>query len=375
MSIFGGFMSAVVGFSLVLNSFALPYNSDKRIVDYVELGVPSMQSFEVDTASRCPWDMILFDNKLYVGGGDYGDDTGPVDIWAYDLTKECWENTGNVPDEEVDRFAVIDGQLIAPGIDPKDDWSLGNYYIKTDNGWETVRTIPNGIHNFDMVEYDGKLFAGIGVISGSYPVVCSEDKGKTFYQIPFERNGGEVDTSKWSVVRVYDFLFLNGDMYVFLPNSDDHTYDAYKYIDGKFVFDNECIKKVFRKSFSHRSMSANYYIDGRLYLTFGILYSTDNMNDFLKIKIFEKGIVYDLCEYKGRLYALYGEANDDGTYNTSVWVKKKGETDEFIKLFEFNYDIPPVSFVCNGKDYYIGMGKIDEENSKNGMILFVDIFK
>ncbi|MBQ4116012.1 MAG: hypothetical protein IJD37_01410, partial [Clostridia bacterium] len=128
MSIFGGFMSAVVGFSLVLNSFALPYNSDKRIVDYVELGVPSMQSFEVDTASRCPWDMIIWDEKVYIGSGDYGSNAGPVDIWCYDIQESTWKNSGTVPDEEISRFCVVDNALVAPGIDPTEDWSYGNYY-------------------------------------------------------------------------------------------------------------------------------------------------------------------------------------------------------------------------------------------------------
>ena len=74
---------------------------------YTELGIPLSERYPEGIRARCPWDMTVFDGKLYIGGGDYDANSGPVDIWCYDIDNGTWENSGTVPDEEINRFAVI----------------------------------------------------------------------------------------------------------------------------------------------------------------------------------------------------------------------------------------------------------------------------
>lgn len=147
-------------------------------ITYVELGIPTASRYSEGIRARCPWDMIVWNEKLYVGSGDYDSNSGPVDIWRYDTTKGVWENSGTVPDEEISRFCVIGDVLVAPGIDPTEDWTYGNYYKQDGEEWVKVRNISGGMHNFDMVEYNGSIFCGLGVASGEYPVVYSADDGK-----------------------------------------------------------------------------------------------------------------------------------------------------------------------------------------------------
>ena len=96
---------------------------------YTELGIPTSERYSEGVTARSPWDMATYENKLYIGSGDYDTNAGPVDMWCYDIDKKTWSNSGTVPEEEIDRFCVIDNKLVVPGIDPQEDWSLGNYYV------------------------------------------------------------------------------------------------------------------------------------------------------------------------------------------------------------------------------------------------------
>ena len=44
-------------------------------------------------------------------------------------------------------------------------------------GWNKVRTLPGGIHNYDMIEYDGAAFAGLSTPLGAL-VARSTDGGE-----------------------------------------------------------------------------------------------------------------------------------------------------------------------------------------------------
>lgn len=73
-------------------------------------------------------DLKAFDGKLYVGHGDWGLNSGPTDLWYYDLHKQEFVKQGQIEDEAADQFRVINGRLYVPGTDPQEDWSLGNFY-------------------------------------------------------------------------------------------------------------------------------------------------------------------------------------------------------------------------------------------------------
>ncbi len=356
---------------VVCISFASCFTS--KTVEYTELGIPLSERYSQGVRARCPWDMYIWDGKIYIGSGDYDSNAGPVDIWAYDIENKAWENTGTVPDEEVSRFLVIDGKLTVPGIDPKDDWTFGNYYVLENGEWCTIRTISGGLHNFDMVEYQGMIFAGLGVYSGEYPIVCSRDGGKTFTPIEMQKDGKAFDTSGSEVVRISDLFVFDGNLYAaFRYGETEITYDLYKYENGVFVYDNQLYQKIHQIKFFNSIIASKTEFKCNMFFTTGYLYATSDMSDFTRVSFPNSEIVYDLYVKDDILYALCGVKQSDGKYKVSVWKNSSGQTLAFSEAFNFVYDIPPMSMVYDGDTFYIGMGDSSSNNNKNGMIISVN---
>ncbi len=342
-------------------------------VGYLELGIPTQSRYLKGIRARCPWDMIIWDEKLYIGSGDYGLNAGPVDIWCYDIQESTWENSGTVPDEEISRFCVVGNALVAPGIDPTEDWSYGNYYKLDADTWVKSRNILGGIHHFDMVEYNGSIFCGLGVASGEYPVVCSVDNGETFKSVPMYKDGVLLDTSTSEKVRVYDLFVLNDTLYAFFRYGDTEiTYDLYRYENGIFVYDNPWHEKIDYVVHRNNIMGGKAEFNGYIFFTTGYLYATADMANLTCIRFSNSQVVYDVCVYNNVVYALCAEQKKDGRYIVSVWKNSGKNATDFSEVFQFAYEVPPLSFACDDKGFYFGMGNYSAEHDKNGMVLFVD---
>jgi len=326
--------------------------------------------------ARNPWDMVIFENKLYIGSGDYDSNAGPVDMWCYDIENSSWSNSGTLPEEEVDRFCLINNTLAVPGIDPQEDWTLGNYYILENEQWVKIRNIKGGMHTFDIVEFDGILFAGLGVSSGEYPIVCSTDGGKTFESIPFQKEGVNIDTSGSKNVRVYDLFVMGSNLYAtFMYGDSEITYDLYRYENEVFVFDNQWYGKIHQIKFANNIVSGKAQLGDNIFFTTGYLYATEDMANFTRIVFPDSQTVYDICRDEKYLYALCGKVQDDGTYKVSVYRNDGRIITNFHEVFNFVYEIPPLSIASQNGNFYIGMGDTENTHEKNGMILFVEYSK
>ena len=343
---------------------------------YTELGIPTSERYSEGVTARSPWDMATYENKLYIGSGDYDTNAGPVDMWCYDIDKKTWSNSGTVPEEEIDRFCVIDNKLVVPGIDPQEDWSLGNYYVLDDNQWVKKRNIEGGLHTFDIVEFDGILFAGLGVLKGSYPVVCSKDNGESFENVIFYKDGEKLDTTGSQNVRVYDLFVFKDKLYaVFMYGDSEITYDLYRYENGVFVYDNQWYGKVSQIEFTNNIITGKTQFKDNMYFTTGYLHTTEDRTNLTYIIFPDEQVVYDICTDEKYLYALCANKQEDGTYKVSVYRNDGQMITNFHEIFNFVYDVPPLSIVCKDNNFYIGMGDTNNIHDKNGMILFVEYAK
>ena len=343
---------------------------------YTELGIPTSERYSEGVTARSPWDMAINENKLYIGSGDYDTNAGPVDMWCYDIDKKTWSNSGTVPEEEIDRFCVIDNKLVVPGIDPQEDWSLGNYYVLDGNQWVKKRNIEGGLHTFDIVEFDGMLFAGLGVLKGSYPVVCSKDNGETFENVIFYKDGEKIDTTGSQNVRVYDLFVFKDKLYaVFMYGDSEITYDLYRYENGMFVYDNQWYGKVSQIKLTNNIITGKTQFKDNMYFTTGYLHTTEDMTNLTYIIFPDEQVVYDICTDEKYLYALCANKQEDGTYKVSVYRNDGEMITNFHEMFNFVYDVPPLSIVCKDNNFYIGMGDTNNTHDKNGMILFVEYAK
>ena len=343
-----------------------------------ELGIPLLEQYPEDPMSRLVWDMHLLDGKLYVGSGNYDKNSGPVDIWYYDLNASNWNKEGTLPDEEINRFLMINGKLTIPGTDPRDDWGFGNYYVREESGWKTYRDIPGGIHCFDIVEFDDALFFGLGVTAGETPIARSADGGKTFESVPMKKAGKPLVTDMGGVIRSYNFFVFGGDLYAlftYVSKGDEpRLTELYKYNTEKneFWYADNWQKKVPSGFVRNTFACAKVTVGDTLFFTTGALYKTKDMKTIEPVNFKEKALTVDLIEDESGVYALRSAGNQKDGYTISVW--KNIVSGDFEQLFEFKYGVAALCFEKDGNYFYFGMGEqkfadAGEENLLNGMVL------
>ncbi len=353
-------------------------NKPQSQVTIKELGIPTMEQYSEDLVSRCPWDMTVWNNKLYVGAGDYGANTGPVDCMTYDLQTATWENSGTVLEESIARFCVVNNTLMIPGIDStKDGHLLGEYYSLQEGEWQLNRTLPGGVHCFDLVAFKGQLFAGLGVAQGEYPAAVSSDQGKTFTQVPFYKDGQPIETTK-DAIRVYDLFVLKQTLYaVYIAENNEtgksHNFECsfYRYDGNKFVYEtawDPCYETI---GATQIPFAAKEVFRDRLFVATGYWYRSDDRLTSIEQVSFENMITLDLLQQGDCLYALNNTPCKDGTFDISVWRTDSG--DSFEQILCFNYKSPALSFALNGETFYIGIGNPNLQHQSNGTILAVTL--
>ena len=146
-------------------------------------------------------ELKVFNNRLYIGHGDYGINTGPTDVISCDLQSGEARREFTVQEEAITLYRVLDGKLVVPGVDSTEGWELGNIYVLEKDGWKKLRTVPKGVHVFDVIAWNGRWYASIGssIPAGHQTkeairpgaVLSSSDQGKTWrweYTTPHEKN-------------------------------------------------------------------------------------------------------------------------------------------------------------------------------------------
>lgn len=112
-----------------------------------------------------------------------GSDGGDVYIW--DLETGRPRRVFQVQEQGVTMIRELGSKLVIPGADAMESWDLGNLYMSFDKGdsWQKLRTIPVGVHIWDVCEWRNKLYASTGSVRDGfgYGAVCeSEDGGRSW---------------------------------------------------------------------------------------------------------------------------------------------------------------------------------------------------
>lgn len=330
--------------------------SKNKIVKPADLGVPYLDIYAKEQVnSRLSDDMTVFDGKLYVGGGDYGANTGPVYVMSYDLERGVWGKSSEaLPDEQIKRFALVDGELAILGTDPKEDWTMGNYYVLRDGKWETLRVLPSGIHCFDYAEFEGEGFFGLGVNSGDYPVVRFDGEGYT--AVEFYKDGEPLDTSVYETVRVYNLFEYRGELYAFFAFDKAGEDGAKSYYMDLYRYDGEAFEYAFG-SLPAEDMpdivttdSAAYFVMNRTLLV------THDLTGFSGIALGKDIKVSDIIEADGSIFVLGWKPVSENYYEIAVFEEKNGE---FEKRFGFFAYATAGAFCKDGDTFYISLSERD----------------
>lgn len=311
------------------------------------------------------WDLCIFDGSLYIGAGDYDINISPASAYRYDLKDECFYTCGAIPDEQIDRFCVINDKLYIPGCDPTGDWSKGNYYLLENGEFKTYRNIPYAVHCFDMVEHDGMLFAATGLteVNESFPVSVSTDGGVSFVSAKAERKSEEHVFNR----RVYKLFKHENELYA-LNGSDLYRYDG-----EKFVFESSWQNKLVGGYPFYTQIAESAYFKGKTYFTTGYLFHFADARN-LQYTVFENAIVTDLAVYNNRLYVLCAKQLDNGNYLICLTVSDDGSSFKTVKAIE--YGLPALSFALDDNELYLGIGDIGQSNMElKGNILKTEVLE
>ncbi|MCP4402327.1 MAG: hypothetical protein GY801_34105 [bacterium] len=174
---------------------------------------PSVESIY----ARNIWDLQVYNNRLYLGAGNSSNvgtapNAGPVPLLFWNPDTRRFQQEFMVNDEQIDRYVVLDDQLVIPGHDARQNWTYGNVYrLQPGAYWRKFRTIPGALHVYDITRSRNALFAGFGTVTpvpgGDDPyspesaVAVSQDEGKTWHVM---KAGG---------MRIYAFLHVDGLLY------------------------------------------------------------------------------------------------------------------------------------------------------------------
>ena len=311
------------------------------------------------------WDMKIWDGCLYIGAGDFDKNHSPGVARRYRFETNEWESCGTIPDEQIGRFIVLENQLMIPGFDPTEDWSLGNYYVLEEDRFITHRVFPNGIHCFDLRLYDHQFFAALGVSAGNMPVV-STGNNENFQPVPLiGPDGTPLSTKGYTEVRAYDLLTIGDTLYAIVRL--DENLQAYKYDNGSFVYHSDLRYKLVGSAISYLPVIEKAVLSGTAFLTTGRLYCTENMDAFADITPDGIDVVADLLVYNDTLYLL-GNTKTDHGYMLSVLQYNSDCTFETVKTV--SSDLLSQSFAYDGEYRYIAIGGMSDLNHKDsGKIL------
>lgn len=346
-------------------------------VKVTEIGNPHSERFTEGEFACTAWDMTVWNGKLYIGGGDYDLNKGPTDIWSYDVEEKEWVKSGRVNGEQVSRFTVIGDKLFAPGIDTRGvDWEhtdqdfYGDYYSLDGEEWTAHDKLPGAIHNFDMVECNGKIFAGLGIKNGAKAVACSSDGGETFQGVEFFKDGDPVDTAGSEFIRVYELFVKDNQTYALLRYGERSHYELFRYDGEKFDFYSDWSGKFYGAQPTYDLFSGKAVVNGKVYFAYGNLFSTEDMDTIERVSVKDGAMIVDLAVIGGRLFVLCLEREQE-EYRISVWVESKITESGFREVFYFNYEIPVLSFAYHKSHFYFGAGSRTVMHEKNGNVLCV----
>lgn len=345
-----------------------------KVPEMTELGIPTANSFTSQFAnSRNPWDIAFFDGKLYVGCGDYGQNSGPCSVWQYDPETKLWTDTGKVNDEAIANFEIIDNTLIITGTDPKSSWEYGSFYTYTAEGWQTDRTVPCGVHMFDIARYQGKTFYGIGTSNNKQSPVQMTEDGINYTNIPIcYEDTAILNNPDYGYSRCYNLFESDDRLYAFCwltdGNGKSKTFSVFKYDGEAFRYLTQIGALGVESNGANRQTPLNkaLFFDGRFYFSAGILYSSKDFTEATRHNIPDNSYVQDLLVRDNRLYVLTSQkhttetVDENGqpksiiTYTNKIF--EYTEETDLTEIYSFDYGVSAMSLEKNGDTYYIGMG-------------------
>ena len=365
----------------MLNGFSgIQTKSTKVASKYVSLGAPAAEYYPTNKLAQCAWDMAIHDGRLYVGCGDYYKNSGDTPILSCPLNDlGNWTVEAVIPDEQVGRFVDVNGVLTIPGFDPVGGPQYGSYYELLDGQWVQQEMLPYGLHNFDIVWFQGRMYAAVGADRGESPIAYTED-GVTYETLPLYKDGQQVSTANSNVIRSCNLYVLGNELYADFWYEDESlnraTFEMYHYNVAKDRFDYVADLKTSVHGGKYSPASLPLWekeaVGDKMFLTTGYLYYTTDFVTYNPVTIPNDAVVYDMVNYNDVLYIL--TAYETGSkYTVTVYSTTAAKPTGLRTEATYSYALAPTSFAVDADNFFIGMGNwYGTGSAGNGTILQIE---
>lgn len=172
----------------------------------------STTSSTANTADFGAYVFHAIGHDLFIGLANYR----PADAGTGMVAKFNGSNVssvGSVNEQGINEIISFGNTLYVGGVDPNDDWSLGNFYRYSSGVWEKIREgsgLNNVVHTWALeVDSDGTLWAAASSDVWDGGIFKSVNNGSTWSFV-----------SQLSSYRVYDIIRFNGKLYTLYVNSN-----------------------------------------------------------------------------------------------------------------------------------------------------------
>ncbi len=353
----------------------------------VSLGNPLNQKYKDNTErvyARNIWDMHAFNNKIYFGGGNSSNyapaiNAGPADLWTFDPLSQAFTKEFTVDDEQIHRIREFENMLYIPGHDAREDWSYGNFYRLEASGWKKYRTIPNGIHVYDIYKWGNKLMAALGPNTGTTSIQVSDDNGNAWNNIICPDYNNAVG-----------YCYCTSRIYTLVPLADTlYTDNGYFYYSGN---GNTFIRPQKATSFFYKDVATANRVERPVVFNKQTVYiagKTDNDHQYLPLALMraqnrtavhrmnlpEGALPRDILVQGKWLIVLISTKIGDTSYRNTVLLASdiSAETIEWKEAFDFTATTFARSFEYLNGVFYFGLGcETDVLAPATGNILSVD---
>jgi hypothetical protein len=177
--------------------------------------------------------LAAFDGRLHLGYGDYSENTGPIDMYAWEPPAEDFVFLGTLPTEEVQWFRPGDGTLYVPATDPDEHQGSGGVY-RLDCGstdWHVGTSIEGAVHVYEVAQLDGDIFVGTGSLTAEpAQVMRSSDHGQSWTEFHRRESPAGKFSRFYFLGATSDTLFMSGR-----DHPDPLTSFAWTYRNGEFT--------------------------------------------------------------------------------------------------------------------------------------------
>lgn len=200
-----------------------------QIDSFIVAGVHPKAAAQSTVSGRAIVALFAWKGKLYAGYGDYGANTGPISIMAFDpivrtFTGELIANT-----EAVFNFRAIRGRVYAPAIDRKLYSEPGDYSILDTNGVWSNRDCGSTTHAYDVASLTATDIWIVGSQNEKAAVFRSTDDGATWKTVLRDT---VITGNPNDFARFYFAGVLNEKLYVQARDYYGSLHPASKVFDG-----------------------------------------------------------------------------------------------------------------------------------------------